>query len=165
MTRKKKIKITLILEFFLLALGGWLLHYRIHSPVKEAVYLIPFFTGIIGVFCIPILFYFRKTLLYAYLINGFIAIIGTILMAQFSVEHFQGPLTPLNIIINTLFADIALLWARFSVGKALFELEFLKMDADVVVKGRFFRFPNMGWWWAHLLGFTAVYVLGKIILK
>jgi len=165
MTRKKTVKVTLIAALFCLSLGGWLLHYRIHPPAKEAIYLVPFFTGLIGVFCLPALFYFRKTILYGYLINGFIAIAGTILMAQFSYEHFQGALTIPNILFNTLFADIILLWARFSVGKALFELESLKTDADAASKGRFFRFPNMGWWWVHLFSITAVYVLGKIILK
>lgn len=154
-----------IATLFFLALGGWLLHLRIHPPVRGAVYFIPFAAGIISAFCLPFLFCFRTTLPFAYVINGFLVIIGTLTMAHFSIVHFQGPVTAANIILNTLFADILILWGKFSVGKALFDLEFLRSDADVVAKGRFFRYPNMGWWWVHLAALTAVYTLGKILWK
>jgi hypothetical protein len=165
MNKKKMIKITLIFELCVLGLGGWLLHYRIHPPVKGEVYFIPFFSGIVSVFCLPLLFWFRKTLNLAYIINGFLVIIGTIMMAHFSIKNFQGPLTLTNIIVNTLFADIALAWGKFGVGKAMYVLEYLKSDADTVSKGRYFRFPNMGWWWVHLVGLAAVYTAGNILWK
>jgi len=165
MNKKKILKLTLIFELFVLGLGGWLLHYRIHPLTKGAIYYIPFISGIVSVFCLPILFWFRKTLNVAYIINGFLVIIGTILMANFSIKYFQGPLTLTNIIVNTLFADIALAWGKFGVGKALYVLEYLKSDADTVSKGRYFRYPNLGWWWAHLVGLTAVYVAGNLLWK
>jgi hypothetical protein len=114
---------------------------------------------------VPFLFWRRKTLNLAYILNGFQAILATILMSDFSIDHFQGPLTLSNIILNTLFADICLAWAKFAVGKALYDLEYLKSDADTVSKGRYFRYPNLGWWLVHLIGLTAVYAAGNILWK
>lgn len=165
MNRKKILKATLLAGLFSLALGGWLLHLRIHSPVKGAGYLVPFISGLLSVFCLPFLFWFRRTIALAYIINGFMTILGTITMAYFSVVFFKGPVTAANIILNTTLADIALLWGKFFIGKALFDLEYLKSDADTVVKGRFFRYPNMGWWLAHLFALATVYALGNIFWK
>jgi len=165
MNSKKTIKIMLITALFFLALGGWLLHLRIHPPVRGPVYFIPFTAGIISAFGLPFLFCFRRTLPFAYVINGFLVIIGTITMTHFSIVHFQGQATAANIILNTLFADIMILWGKFSVGKALFDLEFLRSDTDVAAKGRFFRYPKMGWWWVHLVALSTVYTLGKILWK
>ncbi len=165
MNRKRVIKATLILGLFFLSLGGWLLHLRIHPLAMNKANFIPYISGIISVFCLPLLFWFRPSIILAYLLNGFLVIIGTIAMAHFSVIHFKGPVTLAGIISNTLFADIAVLWAKFALGKALFDLEFLKSDADTVGKGRFFRYPNMGWWWVHLFALGIVYALGNIFWK
>ncbi len=165
MTRKKTIKATLVAGLFFLALGGWLLHLRIHPLTKSDDNIIPLISGIVSAFCLPLLFWFESTVSLAYIINGFLVIIGTITMAHFSITNFKGPVTPLNIIINTLFADIIVLWGKFAVGKALFNLEFLKSDTDIAAKGRFFRYPNMGWWWAHLFALALVYTLGNIFWK
>jgi len=165
MTRKKMIKVTLVASLFFLALGGWLLHIRIHPLAKNDDNVIPFISGIISVFFSPFLFWFRPTVAFAYIINGFLAIIGTIIMAYFSIAHIQWPVTPGSILFNTTFADIAILWGKFALGKALFELEFLKSDTDAAPKGRFFRYPNMGWWWFHLFALAAVYALGYILWK
>ena len=159
------IKETLISSLFFLALGGWLLHLRIHPPEKETYNLVPFIAGIGSVFCIPLLFCFRPTLALAYVLNGFLVIIGTITMAHYSIAHFQGPITPAGIILKTTLADIAILWGKFAAGQALFNLEFLKSEADTVGKGRYFRYPNMGWWGVHLFALTAVYALGNIFWK
>jgi hypothetical protein len=165
MNRKKMIKATLVIALFFLTLGGWLLHLRIHPVAKDWENVIPLISGIGSVFFLPFLFWFRQTVTLAYLINGFSAIIGTILMTHFSIIHFQGPLTPGNIIINTLLADVAVLWGKFALGKALFSLEFLKSETDTAPKGRFFRYPNMGWWWVHLFALAIVYTLGNIFWK
>jgi len=160
------IKTTLIAGLFLVSLGGVLLHSRIHPVTKNAANIIPLIFGLVSVFFIPFLFWFRRTLNLAYIVNGFSVIIGTIAMAHFSIAHFQGDLILPNIILNTLFADIAVLWGKFALGQALFSLEFLKSDADIVAaKGRFLRYPNMGWWWVHLFALATVYTLGNILWK
>ena len=165
MNKKKMIKATLVASLFLLAAGGWLLHLRIHPISKDTNNFIPLISGAISVFCLPFLFWFRPTITLAYIINGFLAIIGTITMAHFSIAHFQGPLTPVNIILNSTLADIAVLWGKFGVGKALFDLEYLRSETDTAPKGRFFRYPNTGWWWAHLFALALVYSLGVIFWK
>lgn len=165
MNRTKKIKAILIAGLFFLALGGWLLHIRIHPVVKDAENIIPLISGGLSVFCLPLLFYFRPTVPLAYLINGFLAILGTIIMAHFSIVNFKGPLTPESIILTSTFADIAVLWGKFSVGKAIFDLEYLRTDQDTAAKGRFFRYPNMGWWWVHLFAVAILYALGNVFWK
>lgn len=165
MNRKKAIKVTLALSLFFLALDGLLLHLRVHPPADHEVNILPLVSGIVSVFLLPLLFCLRRTLVPAYIINGFLAIIGTITMAHFSLVNFKGPVTISNILINTTFASIAVCWGKFAVGKAIFDLEFLKSDSDIVHKGRFFRYPNMGWWWVHLFSLTAVYTLGNILWK
>lgn len=159
------VRTTLIASLFFLSLGGWLLHLRIHPLIKNDANIIPLISGIISVFILPLLFWFRETITLAYITNGFLAIIGTIIMAQFSINHFQGAVAPVNIILNTTLADIAILWGKFALGKALFDLQFLRSDADPAAKGRFFRYPNMGWWWVHLFALSIVYTLGNILWK
>jgi len=165
MNRKQLIKTTLIVSLFFLALGGWLLHLRIHPLAKNTSNLFPYLSGILSVFCLPLLFSFRRTIVLAYILNGFSAIFGTILMAHFSIVHFQGAFTAENFFLTTTFADITVLWGKFALGKALFDLEHLKSDTDVAAKGHFFRYPNMGWWWVHLVALSAVYYLGNALLK
>ena len=165
MNRKKGIKAILVASLFFLALGGWLLHLRIHPLVKDAENIIPLISGVVSVFCLPILFWFGPTVTLAYIINGFLAILGTIIMTQFSIINFKGPFTLENIILNSLLADIAILWGKFSLGKAIFELEYLRSDQDAAREGRLFRYSNMGWWWVHLFALATVYTLGNIFWK
>ena len=165
MNRKKRIKAILVASLFFLALGGWLLHLRIHPLVKDAENIIPLISGVVSVFCLPILFWFGPTVTLAYIINGFLAIAGTIIMTHFSIINFKGPATLGNIILTSTLADIAILWGKFAIGKAIFDLEYLKSDQDVIAGGRFFRYPNMGWWWVHLFALAAVYTLGNIFWK
>jgi hypothetical protein len=165
MNKKMAIKMTLILGLFAVCLGGWLLHLRIHPPEKNPAYLIPFFSGMISVFALPLLFWFRRTVNLGYILDGFLVIIGTITMTHFSIAHFEGQVTLTRLITGTLFADIAVLWSKFALGRALYLLEFLKADTDSLPKGRYFRYPNMGWWWAHLAGMSLIYALGNILWK
>ena len=165
MNRKKTVKAALIVALFFLALGGWCLHLRIHSPAKDEDNLIPFISGILSVFCVPLFFCFRRTLAWAYVLNGFLVILGTVTMAHFSIVHFQGPVTLASILLTTTLADIAVLWAKFALGKALFDLEFLRSETDAAPKGHFFRYPHMGWWWVHLFAVALVYFLGNVLWK
>jgi hypothetical protein len=58
-----------------------------------------------------------------------------------------------------------LLWGKFAVGKALFELELASRLDQTTRRGRFFRYPNMGFWWVHLIALSMVYTLGVQIWK
>jgi len=165
LTRKKVLRNTLVLALFCLALGGWLLHTRIHSPLAEDENLIPFMSGIFSVFILPILFLFRKTIVFAYLANGFLIIIGIITMTHFSIVHFSGPLNLESLLYNTLLADILIALGKFVIGKAIFDLQFVHTDNDIVPKGRYFQYPNTGFWIVHFVALALVYGAGNILWK
>jgi len=165
MDQKKTLKATLIAAVFSLTFGGWCLHLKIHPLGKETYNVIPFITGIISAFGLPLLFCFRRTLVAAYLLSGFLAILGTILMVHYSIVHFEGPVTLPGVLLDTTFPDIAILWGRFAISRALFKLEFLGSGAGPGGKGHFFRYPHMGWWWVHLFLVSGVYILANLFFK
>ena len=166
MKKKDYFRLVLILAIFFLALGGWLLHLRIHPIAKDAENYIPLVAGFISVFLIPILFIFRSTISFAYLLNGMTVIIGTITMTHFSIENHPQVWTLQTILLGTCLPDILMLWGKFAVGKALFDLDPVinRPDAEIS-SGRFSRFPNMGFWFAHIVTLTAVYLIGSYFWK
>lgn len=124
---------TLLFALFLLALGGFMLHYRIH-PFMVADKLHPgtfhfsatFFLAnifpIVDVVLVTILFLFRKTAIFGYLLNGLIVIFGTVLMTHFNIAGFMAkPIPPSQWIMNSMLPDIGIAWADFFVGKALYD--------------------------------------------
>jgi hypothetical protein len=167
MNNRTRAKATLIASFVLISLGGFILHFRFHSPflTPHGYGYLPFAVGLIGLLVLPVLFWFRSTTAYAFVINTMLVIIGTITMANFSVHYFKVPLTLYNIVFNTLLADIAILWANFAIGWLIFNLEQLRSDQppSVFDLKRFFRYPNFGWVLVHLAALSAVYALGKIL--
>ncbi len=166
MKKKEYLRLILILAIFFLALGGWLLHLRIHPAAKDAENYIPFLAGFISIIVTPVLFIFRSTIPFAYLINGMTVIIGTITMTHFSIENPPQVWNLRTIFMGTLLADIVLLWGKFAVGKALFELETVVNQPDAKMRsGRFFRFPNMGFWFVHVITLTTVYIIGGYFWK
>ena len=164
MTRKEYLKDTLIACLFFLSLGGYFLHIMTH-PLVENEYFVPILSGIISVFFLPILFWFKRTTLIAYLINGFLIIIATITMAHYSIVFFKGPYDLYGLLFHTTFADIMIAWAKFFVGKAIFDLQFVHSEMDPLPKGRWFRWPNTGFWLVHLVGLSVVYALGNILWR
>jgi hypothetical protein len=143
MTQKTNLRITLLAALWFLALGGWGLHWFIHPPAKEITNLIPFYAGLLSVIIVPLLFSFKTTVPYGYVLNGMLAIIGTITMAKYK-----------------LIPDIVILWGKFLLGKALFDLQLFKSDEALHRQGRFWRYPNLGWWYVHTAGLTVVFLLG-----
>lgn len=167
MTQKKYIKITLILCLFFISLGGFLLHYRVHPITASTYSFVPFFAGLISLIVVTALFFFKKWVPYAYLANGMLAIIGTITMAHFSISKFSHPVNFATIFTYSLAADIFIVWGAFFIGKALFELE-MPGEANLEKprhKGRFFRYPNLGYWGVHLAALSCVYALGHLLWK
>jgi hypothetical protein len=165
MTIRTYVKSILIVGLFTLSLGGFLLHTRIHPVTKEAVNLIPAICGILGILVVPVLFFFKKTIAYGYVINGFAVIIGTITMAHYSIAHWPNPTTVQAILLNTTLADILILWGKFFIGKSIFDLEFFGYDAGKEKKGKTYRYPNIGWWLVHLAAVSIVYYLGNILWR
>lgn len=165
------IKSILLCALIALALGGFLLHTRTH-PVqqpqsKEIEYdnLVPVISAVLSIIIVPILFLFRKSIPYAYVINSFTVIVGTITMAHYSIANWpkETAVTVHTILFGTMLMDIIILWGKFFVGKAIFELEIFGYDATRERKGNPLRYPNLGWWLVHMVAVSVVYSLGHIL--
>jgi hypothetical protein len=118
----------------LLAVAAFMLHLRIHffmasNPVNPdvrvfspALFLSNLFP-LIDVVLVSALFASKRTALYGFLLNGIIVIYGTVFMAHFSIAQLsaQGA-PPQDWILNSTLPDIAIAWADFFVGKALYDL-------------------------------------------
>lgn len=165
MTVRSYVRSVLLAALAAVSLGGLLLHTRIHPVAHNPANLVPLLSGLLSVIIIPLLFWNRKTLVWGYLLNGFTAIIGTVAMAHFSLAHWPKPLTLPSLLLNTLLADILILWGKFFVGKALFDLESFGYDAGHEKKGVWWRYPSLGWWLVHLAAFSVVYAIVKIVWR
>jgi hypothetical protein len=165
MTQKQNIRILLIAGLVAASLGGWLLHLRIHSPGNSPVNFIPFIAGLVSIVILPAMFFSKKTIAYAYVINGMIVIVGVITMGHVSRMRLPDHPTFAAILLGTLLADIILLLTKFLFGKALFELEMFKAVDASARQGRIWRYPNMGWWCVHLAVLSAVYAAGNLLWK
>ena len=165
MTVRTYIKSTLIAGLLVMSIGGLLLHSRIHPVKANYSNLVPAIAGILGILAVPLLFCFKRTIAYGYVLNGFLVIIGTITMAHFSIAHWPNPTTLQAIMLNTTLADILILWGKFFIGKSLFDLEFLGYDAAREKKGKTFRYPNMGWWFIHLAAVSLIYYIGFMLWR
>lgn len=168
MTNKRNLELNLLCGYLVISLGGFLLHARIHDPGKDAENYIPFIAGLFSVLVLTALFSCRKTVPYAYLLNGFIVIIGTVTMARFSYEKMAespAPATLYAIIFQTTLADILILATKFYLGKALFDLAFTpveKMGAPVATT-RYWRYPKNGFWLVHFVFISALYLIGHSV--
>jgi hypothetical protein len=124
---------SLLFALFLLALGGFALHYRIHpfmvadgvGPHKlhfSGTFFLANIFPLVDVVIVTVLFLSRKTAMYGYLFNGLIVIYGTIFMAHFSIAGLMAePMPPSQWITNSLLPDIGIAWADFFVGKTLYD--------------------------------------------
>jgi hypothetical protein len=124
---------TLLITLFLLAISGLLLHYRVHpflvpdktNPGHLLFNTTTFFASLftlVDVVVVTLLFMFRRTFVYGFLLNGIIVIYGTIFMAHFSISDIIAKSLPISSwITKTTLPDIGIAWADFLVGKTLYE--------------------------------------------
>ena len=152
---KNYVKNTLIFALFLLACGGGMMHYNYHSISKHAYGWVPLVSAVFSVFLIPLLFMFRKTIHWAYVLNGFTVIIGVITMTHFSLV--KAPIIP----------DILLVLAKLYVGRAIFCLEMFKMENEPFKPTilQYIRYPHMGFWYVHLILLSLIYFLGNLLWR
>ena len=165
MTARTYVKTLLLCALVSLALGGLLLHLRIHPVSQNPSNLVAPVAGILSVVVVPFLFSRKSLVEYGYVLNGMLVIVGTITMTHFSLAHWPAPATFETVILKTLLADISLLWGNFFVGKALFDLEFFGYDPTREKKGKTWRYPNLGWWIVHLVAISAVYYVGHVLWR
>ncbi len=163
MTVRSYIRAMCLAALIALALGGFLIHIRIHPFTNNASFLTNFITGVLSIVIIPLLFLRKETLHYGYVLNGFISIVGTVTMAHFSLAHPPDHFGPVNILLKTTLPDILILWGKFFVGKALFDCEVYGYNATVEKKGVWYRYPNLGWWGVHLIVVCLVYYAGYLL--
>ncbi len=146
---KNFVRRILIFALFLLSLGGFLMHYLYHPLSRGVFAYVPLISGLISVIAIPLLFEFRKTLHLAYLLNGYTCIIGFITMAHFSLA--KAPIIP----------DLIMVAAKFFVGWSIFAVTVYSLEGEARNTGwRTIRYPNLGFWFVHLLALSLVYWLG-----
>jgi hypothetical protein len=117
----------------LLAAGGLLLHARVHpfmlpdklnpgNLIFDMTRFFSFIFSLTDVVVVTLLFLSRKTAIYGYLLNGLIAIYGTVLMTHFSIVDMSVHSIPFSqVLIKTTLPDIGICWADFFVGKALYD--------------------------------------------
>lgn len=165
MPTRTYIKSLLLVSLITLAIGGFFLHLRIHPLTEHAYGAVPFISGLLSILLVPCLFSFRKTLDYGYILNGLLVILGTITMVHFSIDHWPQPVSFKAVLLQTTLADILILWAKFFVGKALFDLELYGYDPNHTKPGASWRYPNLGWWMIHVATISAVYWLGNLLWR
>jgi hypothetical protein len=109
-----------------LAVGATMLHFRIHPP-KDLTYLWPNLFSVFDLILVSALFLFRSTALVGLLLNSFMAFLGIIMMADFSLSATlagQVKVMPgqnfFGWLLLTTFPDIMVLLADFLIGLALY---------------------------------------------
>jgi hypothetical protein len=165
MSVKTYVKSILLSALVTISLGGFLLHLRVHPVSQNFSNIIAVISGVVSIVAVPLLLSFKKTIHYGYVLNGFLAIVGTIVMAQFAIVHWPEPATLETIILKTTLADIIIVWSKFFIGKALFDLETFGYDPAKPKKGITYRYPNLGWWLVHLVALSVVYTLGNLLWR
>ena len=161
MTIKTHIRLILLGALVILSLAGFLIHTRIHLISQNPSFIVPFAAGILSVVVIPALFWFKKTLAYGYVLNGFLCILGTVTMSHYAIARWSDPKSSPDIFLKSMMIDILIVWGKFFVGKALFELETFGYESNRPKAGLSYRYPNMGWWLIHLAAVGFVYCLGN----
>ena len=121
-TQRRQLWVALVV----LAVGATLLHFRIHPP-KDLTYLWPNLFSVIDLVVVSALFLFRRTALLGLLLNSFLAYLGIIMMADFSLAATlagQVKVMPgqdfFGWLLLTTFPDIMVLTADFCIGLALY---------------------------------------------
>jgi hypothetical protein len=161
MTIRNYVRSILLSAFLTVAIAGFLVHLRVHHISENPSFVVPFVAGILNIAILPGLFWFKRTIAYGYVLNGFLCIIGTVAMAHFAIARWYAPTSPPDIVLKSMVIDILIVWGKFFVGKALFDLEIFGYDPNRPKAGVTYRYPNMGWWLIHLAGVGVVYYLGN----
>jgi hypothetical protein len=124
----------LLTALVLCAGAALMLHFRVHpfmvpDPSKpgnlffNSTKFLSFLFPLVDLILVTFLFLRRKTAVYGYLLNGLLVIYGTIFMAHFSMAQFSAHSIPSqDWFLKSTLPDIALAWADFFIGKALYDL-------------------------------------------
>ena len=72
MTTRTYIRLILLGALVILSLAGFMIHTRIHLISQNPSFIVPFVAGIMSIAVVPALFWFKKTMAYGYVLNGFL---------------------------------------------------------------------------------------------
>ncbi len=118
----------LLVALAVLALGATLLHLRIHPP-DELTDVWPNLFSVIDLVVVSLLFLSRSTAILGVILNSFLAYLGIIMMADFSLSAtLSGQMKTMpgvsffGWLLQTTFADIAVLVGHLLVGLALYRV-------------------------------------------
>jgi hypothetical protein len=120
-------RVQLWLALVCLAIGATVLHYRLHAPQESLTDFWATAFCTVDLVLVSILFLFKRTAVWALLLNSFIAFLGIILMSDLTVvSTLTGAIkasprvAPLQWLVQSMLPDIAILVADFLVGLALY---------------------------------------------
>lgn len=112
-----------------LAVGAAHMHYRFHPPDKGVVYLWANLLIFVDLLVVNAFFLSRRTVVWGLLLNSFIAFLGIIMMADFTLlRTLNGTIEVapgqdlLGWFLHTSFANIIITVADFLVGLALYRI-------------------------------------------
>lgn len=132
MTTVSNIRRTLLLGMFLLSAGGLVLHYSWHSPLhpldgQGLPNSVAFSLNLLDAVLVTFLFSRKKTASWAYLLNGLLAVYGTVFMTHFGWSAIVGAGGSLfDFLLHPTAPEILILWADFFAGAALYRLWFVE---------------------------------------
>lgn len=122
-------RIQLWVALVCLAIGAFILHYKLHPPTENLTHFwASFFCGI-DLVLVSILFLYKGMAVWALLLNSFIAFLGIIMMTDLTiVSTYAGWIKvspvqqPWAWLLESMFPDIIILVADFMVGLVLFQV-------------------------------------------
>jgi hypothetical protein len=122
-TQRRQLWVALVV----MAVGATMLHYRVHTPGEDPTDLWPTLFSALDLVLVSALFRFRSTALMGLLLNSFLAFLGIIMMADYSLSATlagQMKVMPgqnfFGWLLLTTFPDIMILLADFCIGLALY---------------------------------------------
>lgn len=105
-----------VFGLFCMALGGFLLHYRIHPPSRDSFNLIAFLFPLFNAIILPFMFLHRKTMPWAYIINATSVVVGVVVMTWFSIASWKDPITLYHLMFHSTLADSLILIGKLPLA-------------------------------------------------
>ncbi|MBM4328652.1 MAG: hypothetical protein FJ118_15985 [Deltaproteobacteria bacterium] len=122
-------RIQLWLALVALALGGMIVHYKLHPLEAELTHVWPFAFSVADLLVVSLLFAFKSTAVWGLLLNSFLAMLGIIMMTDLGVMSvvngwvkvgfFQNPIAWMG---DTMVSSVATTFTDFLAGLALYSV-------------------------------------------
>ncbi|MDD3147544.1 MAG: hypothetical protein PHD82_09595 [Candidatus Riflebacteria bacterium] len=108
-----------VFGLFCMALGSFFLHYRIHPPSKDAFNLIGVLFPLFNATILPFMFFYRKTVPWAYIINLSSVVVGVFVMTWFSIANWKDPITLYHLLFHSTLADSLILLGKLPLAHVI----------------------------------------------